>query len=214
MLFTLLFVAVSASGHWEGKIHMKQDIAVTVDLAQNAKGVWAGTLSIPSSGAIDVPLTWIAVDDRRVRFTVNLPGKTSFEATPDADGSLTGEASNPEGSVPFEMKRTGDANVKLPPPSSALTKEFAGNWEASISDRTVKLKVEAAADGLATATFVSRGQEIPSTSVWIKGKELTIEARSISGTFQGTLNDAGEIAGEIKERSGPRPVTFKRPPSN
>ena len=52
--------------------------------------------------------------------------------------------------------------------------------------------------------------EIPATTVMVKGKDLTLEVRVISGSYRGTLSDTGEIVGEWTEGGKPMPVTFKR----
>jgi len=51
--------------------------------------------------------------------------------------------------------------------------------------------------------------EIPIATVAIHGKELTLDIRSLAGTYKGTHGASGEIAGEWS--SGPThiPLTFK-----
>lgn len=124
--------------------------------------------------------------------------------------SLAGEA-------PFKLARNGDANVKVPPPSSALSKKFEGAWEGTHEvDRRVRrvgLKLWTAADGTAAATLIAvehGNLEIPVTTVTIKGKDLQLEARAVSGTYRGTLGAGGEMAGEWSEGPHHFPLTFKR----
>ena len=79
--------------------------------------------------------------------------------------------------------------------------------------RRVGLKLWPTADGTATATLIAVEQgnlEIPVTTVTIKGKELHLEARAVSGTYRGTLGAGGEIAGEWSEGPNHVPLTFKR----
>ena len=52
--------------------------------------------------------------------------------------------------------------------------------------------------------------EIPVTTVTLHGKELTLDVRSISGSYRGTLAASGEIIGEWSERTQKVPLTFKR----
>jgi hypothetical protein len=213
-----------ATGHWEGKIQMSnpetgkaRDLGIAVDIARNPPGAWVGSMSVLGSSAIDVPLSSISIEDTVVRFTASLPENASFDGRLSADASnLSGTASSAAGQAPFQLTRNGEANVKVPPPSSALSKEFEGTWEGTVETggkvRRVVLKLLPAADGTATATLISvdKGNlEIPVTTVTLKDKQLQLEARSVSGKYQGTLGATGEIAGEWTEGSDRLPLTFK-----
>jgi hypothetical protein len=208
-----------AAGHWQGKIQLpRQELGITVDLARNPEGAWIGSMSVLGSSSVDVPLESIAVEGTAVRFAANLPERASFDGQLSEDASsLSGKAANAEGDAPFQLTRNGEANVKVPPPSSALSKEFEGTWEGTIEAggnvRRVALRLTRAADGTAMATLISvdKGNlEIPVTTVTLKGKELQVESRAVSGTYRGTLGASGEIAGEWSEGPNHLALTFKR----
>ena len=212
--------ASQAGGHWQGKIQIpNRELGISVDLAQSSNGAWTGSMSAVGSSAVDVPLSGITVEGAAVRFTAKLPEQASFNGRLSADaGSLSGTASNAAGDAPFQLTRNGEANVKAPPPSSRLSKEFEGAWEGSHEVggkvRRIGLKLSAAADGAAMATLIAIEQgnmEIPVNTVTIKDKELQLEARAVSGTYRGTLGANGEITGEWVEGTNRIPVTFKRP---
>jgi hypothetical protein len=211
--------AAGLAGHWEGKIQIPDhEMSFTVDLDQGSKGEWIGSLSIMGSSTVDVPLIKITVSGTAVQFVANLPGETLFVGTLSSDSStVTGKASNAEGAVPFTLARTGDANVKVPPPSSILSKDFEGTWQGAIETdgmtRRVRLTLTAAPDGTARGTLVSvdKGNlEIPVTTVTLQGKQLELQARAVGGTYRGTLGVNGEIAGEWTESTVHIPLTFKR----
>jgi hypothetical protein len=211
--------AAGPAGHWEGKIQIpEREIAFAVDLTQSPAGGWIGSLTIKGATVLDVPLTDISVKDATVRFTASLPGTTSFDGSLSADaGSLTGKVSNVEGAVPFALARSGEANVKLPPASSPLSKEFEGTWEGAVvadgNTRRIVLKLSAAPDGTAKGLLISvdKGNlEIPVTTVTLKGNQLELDARAVGGTYRGTLGANGEIAGEWVETAARMAVTFKR----
>ena len=217
--FGLSTQLAAQSGHWEGKIQApNREIPITVELAKNASGVWIGSMSVLQSTSVDVPLGAIAVEGKTVHFTANLPGLATFNGNLSAKAdSLNGTAANAQGGVPFTLARAGDANVKVPPPSSTLTKEFEGTWEGALEagGRTVRVGVRLApgANGLATGAFIlldEANQEIPITTVTVKGKELALESRPISGTYRGTLGTGGEITGEWVQGPGRFPLTLKR----
>ncbi len=210
--------ASKAIGHWQGKIEIpNHELGVTVDLDRSPKGVWIGSMSVSGSSAIDVPLNTITVEDSTVRFTASLPENASFDAHLSADASsLSGTAASAAGEAPFQLTRNGEANVKVPPPSSALSKDFEGTWEGTLEAdgrvRRIGLKLSPAADGTATATLIAfekGNMEIPVTTVTIKDKQLQLEARAVSGTYRGTLGPSGAIAGEWAEGPNRLPLTFK-----
>jgi hypothetical protein len=208
-----------AAGHWEGKIQLSaKELRISVDLASTAQGIWAGSMSVLGSTALDVPLQGIAVDDASVRFSALLPEHASFEGHLSAEGVLAGMASNAEGDAPFQLTRTGEPNVRVPAPSSALTKDFAGAWEGAIqtggATRRVGLKLAPAADGSAMATLIAgdKNTEIPVTTVTITGSQLQLEARAVSGTFRGALGSEGDISGEWQQGPNRISLTFRRVP--
>lgn len=207
------------SGHWEGTIQIPDhELKMTLDLARSPAGTWTGTMSIPLSTSIDVPLGELAVDATTVRFTAFLPTRASFEGKLSADaGSMSGTASNDQGSAPFQLLRNGEPHVSLPPPSSPMSKDFEGMWEGTIdvggNTRRFGLKLASGTDGIATGTLIALdqgNQEIPFTTVTISGQQLDLESRPVSGTYRGTLGPTGEIVGEWTQRSDHRPLTFRR----
>ena len=211
--------APNAAGHWQGKIQMgDRDLAFTVDLDRNAQGTWIGSMTVTGSTSVDVPLGTVEAQDGIVRFTASLPGPAKFDGKLSSDGtSVSGTASNNQGQAPFQMTRSGAASVKLPPASSLLPKEFAGDWEGSLEvqgqPRRIALKLTADPQGRAVGNLIAVDQgntEIAVSTVTIQGKELHLEVRAVSGDYRGTLNESGEIAGEWSQGASKMPLTFKR----
>jgi len=212
--------AADPSGHWVGKIQMPDNqLSITVDLAKSATGAWMGSISIPVSTTIDVPLSDMTVEGTAVRFMASLPGKTTFDGSLSADANgLSGTVSNFHGTVPFQLTRNGEASVNVPPPSSALPKIFEGAWEGTLDVggkvMRIVLKLSPAADGTAMATLINLdqgNQEIPVTTVTVKEAQLQLESRVVSGTYRGTLGPGGEIVGEWVQRAVRLPLVFRRP---
>lgn len=207
----------NATGQWHGKVQVPdRELGLTVHLAKSPNGVWIGSMTVSGSTAVDVPLGEIKVEGTAVTFTASLPKPTSFDGHFSVDASsLSGTVSNADGEASFQLTRNGEADVKVPPPSSPLSQEFDGAWEGIFDlggkARRIELKLLPAADGLASATFIDQGNlEIPITTVTIKGKELQLEARSVSGTYRGTLGESGKIAGEWSQGSNRLPLTLTR----
>ena len=209
--------SAAPAGHWEGKIDVPDHpMSMTMDVAKDSKGAWIGTMTVVGTSSVDVPLSPLTVDASAVRFGARLPEEADF-AGHLANGSINGTATNTQGSAPFQLTRSGDAKLNLPAPSSALTKDFAGEWlgTTEIQGKTIHLglKLASAPDGTATATLISVDQgntEVPIHTVTIHDKSLAFESRSVSGKFNGTLGADGAITGDWVQGQRTLPLTFRR----
>ena len=217
--------APKAAGHWEGKINIpEREFSIAVDLAPGGKGAagqkWIGSMSVIGSTSVDVPLDALVVDGDSVKFAAQLPTRATFEGKLSADGNtIAGTATNPQGDAPFSMTRSGEAKVKIPAASSPLTKEFEGLWQGTLevgggNQLRLGMKLSRGENGAAIGTLISYSQgnaEIPVSTVTLKGKEVNLDVRAVSGGYRGTLGDNGEITGEWSQGGGTAPLTFKRP---
>jgi len=210
----------TVAAHWEGEIQAPDhELRITLDLAKNPRGKWIGSVSIPDANLTDLPLIGVSVVDTSIRFGLDV-SHASFEGKLSEDGSeLAGTAKSDRGPAPFHLKRSGEANVKVAPASTALSKEFEGSWEGTLDapGRQLRavLKLARASDGIATGTLTSvdeGGQEFPITTITQKDKQLQFEVRVFNGKYTGVLNDSGaEIAGEYTLPGLTLPLVFKRP---
>jgi len=208
--------AVELTGHWQGRIQIpNHELAISVDLAKEENGSWIGSMSVTGSGTIDVPLLNVTFVGDAVQFQADLPGRTTFNGHLSADAArMEGAVANAQGDAPFQLTRSGEAKVKVPPPSSPLTREFEGEWQGSLESggkvRRVGLKLTPAKAALIALDHDNL--EIPITTVTIADRQLQLEARSISGTFRGMLRPDNSISGEWTEGTVRSPLTFKRVP--
>jgi hypothetical protein len=207
------------AGHWEGAIHMGQDIPMALDLAKSAAGVWVGTFSIPSA-QISVPLGDVKADDANVHFTIDIQEVATFEGTLSAAGDrINGSASSSQGSTQFELTRTGDAKISVPLPSTALPKEFEGRWEgaATVGGKNARLALvlTTGADGKAAATLISLdqgGPGYPASTVKFDGMDISVIVSAIGGSYAGTLGPYGDIGGDWTEAGVKVPLVFRKVP--
>jgi hypothetical protein len=104
--------ARAQSGHWEGVVQTPNgDRQVIVDLARSAAGEWKGALTAPEEDIKDVPLEQIAVQESRVKFTLNSTrGHITFDGSASADGkTLSGTISAMGQEMPCKMTQAGEA---------------------------------------------------------------------------------------------------------
>lgn len=194
-------------------------MGITVDLAKNPAGEWIGSVSGPDGGIVDAPLMQISVDGNAVRFKMGI-AHDSFEGKLSDDGSvMSGTATSDEGAAPFNLKRSGVANVKLPPSSTPLSKDFEGAWAGTLEvpgkQLRAILKLTRGSGGVAVGTLISLdegGQEYPITTITQKDKQVEFEIRLIRAKYAGTLDASGaQIAGEYTQGGLTLPLVFKRP---
>lgn len=212
--------AAAPAGHWEGALQAPGGtVGLTVDLAPGPAGGWVGSLSIPAASAFDVPVNEITVQQAAVRFTAaGLPGHPLFNGNLTLNGTLlSGTADGGNGPVPFLLRRTGEANVKVTLANSPLPPEMEGTWQASLAtggqQLHLVLKLARAGDGTATGTLTSVDQgntELPITTIQIEGKQVKFEIRAVSGVFTGTLEKNGNLKGQLSTGATSVPLTFQR----
>jgi hypothetical protein len=209
----------AGAGHWEGAIQVPDhELKIAVDLAQNAKGDWIGAIGIPDQGLKDFALSKVSVKGASVAFVMSgIPGDPSFEGQLSASGKeIKGNFSQGGALLPFELKWISEPSVKEPAKSTAMAKEFEGNWEGTLALPTgsalrLLLKLANGAGG-ATGTLVSVDQggiELPVTTITQQGASITVEVSAVGGKFAGDLNGA-ELAGTWTQGPGSLPLTLKR----
>jgi hypothetical protein len=207
------------AAHWDGAIQLQDHLmGITLDLSKNPAGQWIGSVSIVDARIVDAPLMQISVDGSTVRFKMGI-SHDSFEGKVSDDGGvMSGTAASDEGAAPFNLKRSGDANVKVPPSSTTLSTDFEGNWEGTLDapgkQLRAVLKLTRGSGGVAVGTLISLdegAQEFPITTITQKDRRLQFEILVIGAKYTGTLDGSGaQIAGDYTQGGLTLPLAFKR----
>ena len=209
--------AADPSGHWEGTIQApNRAVAFEIDLARNAKGELIGTFGNPAQGEKGLPLATVTVAGREVSFAVNATtGGGAFRATlGDDNRTMAGDFTLAQGgSAPFQLHRTGEARIAPPPRSPRISKRLEGRWTGAVAVEGKQLVIGLAmanqSDGAATGAITSQGLELP-VAITETGARVRIDVPSVSASFAGELNAAGQLVGTWSQRSASLPLTFRR----
>jgi hypothetical protein len=216
--------AADASGHWEGTVQVpNMEMRIEIDLAKNAAGTLTGTFGQPAQNVKGLPLSSVAVANRSITLLLKGgPDPSTFEGTLSEDGkSMSGNVAQADNSVPFTLRRTGDARIAPVPKNAAIGKELEGTWNGTVElggrPMRIVLNMSNNPDGTAVGTIVSpdgTGVEIP-IAMTQHASSLTIDVVSVGATFAGVLNAAAtELAGTWTQGSSALPLTFRRAASS
>ncbi len=210
--------SVDPSGHWEGTIHAPaMEVIIEIDLARNAAGALMGTFGNPAEKIHGFPLSNVAVAGTSLTCEIKATGGGTFHGALAADGkSMKGTFSTHGMELPFELTRTGAAKIEAAPKSAAVSKELEGNWNGTLdvqgTPHQVGLRIINRSDGTATGFVISNdGAEVPITLIAQKESDVTLDVKSVSGSYAGTLKgDGTELAGTWTQGVFVGPLTFRR----
>ena len=215
--------AADPSGHWTGAIHIPayngapaREVGIDVDIAKSAGGFEA-TFGQPAQNIRGLPLGNVSLDGASISFELKANGGGVFKGTIADAKKISGEFVTTEGgfAIPFDLARTGDAQIQAAPKSAAIGKEFEGTWNGTIEaggkrERLV-LKMTNGPDGTATGTILDLdGSNIAiPVALTQQGVRITIEVPAVNAAFTAVLT-GNELAGTWAQGGLALPLTFLR----
>lgn len=208
------------SGHWEGVVQIPGfELRVVVDLARNNQE-WIGSLTAPQLEIKGAQLTGIAIKENQVEFA--LKRGVLFKGQFEPGGVLKGEYLQGGNKAPFLLKRVGDAQVDLPPLSTAVSSDIQGEWKGALQlpSTTINLILKLPNGGTPTApagelALIEPGDVIPITLWREDGKSVLAILGDGALTYHGEIRkDVEEIAGSVRLGGAELPVTFRRSPAH
>jgi hypothetical protein len=208
--------AVNPAGHWEGAIDAPgMNVNFQIDVAKDAKGGFAGAISIPGEHIKGLPLARFDVDGKTIVFGARSDQLLSGTISDDGN-SISGTYSIQAMAVPFTITRTGDAKIEPPVVSKAIAKAFEGTWNGTLDvDGGLRLVLTLAnqPDGTSIGYIVNLdegGLRIP-LLIAHDDANLTLTSAVTGGKFEAAMNgDGTELVGTYTQGSTSVPLTFRR----
>jgi hypothetical protein len=232
LLATILFAsaalcqaAESAAGRWEGSAQIPGGaLQLIVDLSEESGQGWIGSIIIPGFGVKGAPLVDLHARSSDLAFAIKgalgseRAGKAEIRAHLDADGHLSGDFRQGGNTAPFVLKKTGPAQVELPPHSTAVSKELEGEWKGEYEingyPRHVTMKFANRGADRAGVEFIIVGKKtnnVPVSLVTQEGDFLSLKSDEFGITFEGRFQSgAGEIKGTFTQGPFELPLVMRR----
>jgi hypothetical protein len=217
--FAAALAQTGPAGHWEGAIQLPdREMPITLDLVKDAKDAWTGAFGQPAQNVRNVPLSNVKYDGKRLTFNIgNGPQTPTFDCGVE-NAALQCTASNAQGSVPANLKRTGDAKIETPKASTAVSRELEGDWEGTIDTPNgpipLVIHFQNQPDKTVKGTLDSPQQQamaLELTGIVQKDTAVQFELPMVGGSFKGTLNKEGtSITGDWSQGGGSLPLTLKK----
>jgi hypothetical protein len=166
-----------------------------------------------------LPLSNVSVNGRAIAFELKVTnGGGQFLGSIADAMSISGDFITAEGgyNIPFDLTRTGEAQIAPAPKSAPIGEELEGSWSGEIevggkSERLV-LKMTNHADGTATGTILDldgSNVEIP-VALTQKASTLTVDVPTVGATYAAELKAGNELVGTWTQGPVSLPLTFKR----
>jgi hypothetical protein len=213
-----LSAQTSPAGHWEGVFRPEgREIGLSLDLAKNNKAEWIASMGVPAQNVTGLVVKDLAVDGNSVKFIAVELQMAKLDLTL-ADGRLAGTIAGPRESLPIEFKRTGEANVQLPPASPAVSKDLEGDWAGTLKTPGPELEIAVhfknQPDNTVLATIDIPAQNamgMPINDVKQSGDKVEFGLKIAHASFQGTLNkDRNELTGQLGHDEQAMQITLKK----
>jgi pimeloyl-ACP methyl ester carboxylesterase len=208
--------AQDITGDWQGVLSAgAADLHVVLHVSKDASGGLTATLDSVDQGAYGIPINSITLKDSKLTLDVEKVHGT-YEGTVSADAKTISGTWSQGMNLPLEFKRANTQITTGAKPAPAKPSDIDGAWMGTLDTGGTKLRVvfhiKNTADGL-TATLDSLDQGasgLPISSVTRDGASLKIEAKKISGTYEGKIApDLSSIDGTWSQGK-PLPLLLKK----
>ena len=211
-----------SEGRWEGAAQVPGlELSLIVDLTRGASS-WSGAITIPQLGVRGAELANVGVTGSELAFAIKSAladketGPARFKGHLTADGRLTGDFAQAGNTAPFNLVKTGPAQIEKAAQSTAIAKEFEGVWKGGYEllgyPRTVTLTLRNRGVEGASAEFVIVGRKennLPVDLITQQGSFLSVNSQETGLSLEGRLEN-NELHGTIIQGPIEVAVTLKR----
>ncbi|MDP9097853.1 MAG: hypothetical protein M3N48_02535 [Verrucomicrobiota bacterium] len=219
--------AESAAGRWEGAAQIPgHELKLIVDLSDEGGKGWIGSIIVPGFGVKGAPLVDLQGRGGELAFAVKgalgneRAGRAELKAHLTPEGHLAGNFTQGGNSAPFVLEKTGQAQVDLPPRSTAVSKDLEGEWKGDYEmmgyARHATMKFANRGGDGTTVEFVVVGKKVnnvPVSLVIQDGDFVTVRSDEFGITFEGRfVKEAGEIKGTLSQGPLEAPLLLRRTP--
>ena len=217
-----VLAAANAAAVWEGTIKTPNgDLGFVFNIHRDGDK-WAAEMDIPMQGVSGLPLVNVKVEGAAVGFALpGGPGDPHYDGKLAEDGkTISGTFSQGGQQIPLELKWKSEARAveKAAPSTTGDVQVLEGVWEGVLDANGTQLHVRfnftKNADGSITATFDSVDQGangLPVASIARTGDTVKLEMKSVSISYEGTLNkDASAMTGNLSQMGMPVPLNLQR----
>lgn len=203
------------TGDWQGTLSAAgAELRLVLHITKSADGTLTATLDSVDQNANGIPVSSVAFKDSKLTLGINAV-HGSYEGTVAPDSKSISGTWTQNSSLPLKFIRaTAPLKTEHKP---AKPSDIDGAWMGSLDIGAVTLRVVFhivnTEDGL-VATMDSPDQNakgLPTTSVTRDGSNLTIEAKSIGGLYQGKIaSDLSSIEGSFTQMGAAHPLVLRR----
>jgi hypothetical protein len=200
------------TGHREGSVRTPDDeFPFIVDLVADANGVVSGTTRTHEANG-GFPLK-VEVNKLFIQFHARTD--QSFDGVLSEDGqTITGNHYLLGHTLPYTLERTGDAKIEAPLPGPAIQKELAGIWEGSFELKGQRMRFLLSLRNEGAVSFgklvsLDEGDLTIPVQVHAVGTAVKLSMPAVNGTFEGSLDTAGQLAGTLRQGKLVVPITFR-----
>src|SRR5262249_8522283 len=153
--------ASEVEGRWSGKVQIPgNELTLIVDLAR--KPNWVGSATLPALNLTGAQLTEFEIHGADVSFGIHAWTGPGIEPTKRkaslTNKGLSGDFLQGGNTAPFNLEKIGPPQVEEPPRSTAVGKEFEGEWRGEYQlfgySRKVTVKLQNHDSQAASAEFV------------------------------------------------------------
>lgn len=195
----------SIAGDWQGTLEAGgQQLHLVLHIKQSSDKTLQATMDSIDQGANGIPISKISFQEGKLSFTSDAVHGT-YEGKLDPAGTQIEGTWSQGQPLPLSFKRAA--------PASSIDGSWLGTLNAGAAKFRLLFQITNTPEGLqATLNSLDQGGgAIPASSVKRDGAKLTIEMKSIDGSFSGTLDkEMTTIDGTWSQHGNSLPLTLKK----